>query len=100
MWPQITAELFEKCIASCVSSIPVRFETREMSMIAPMPDRKLLYEKSLGQGLIFMELGPFSICLAVKDLEASKSFYEKLGFSAISPDPEHKNWHLMKNGET
>src|SRR5579871_2100882 len=54
----------------------------------------------LGQGLIFMELGPFSICLAVKDLEASKSFYEKLGFSAISPDPEHKNWLLMKNGET
>ncbi len=47
-----------------------------------------------------MELGPFSICLAVKDLQASKSFYEKLGFTASSPDPDHKNWLTMKNGET
>lgn len=47
-----------------------------------------------------MELGPFSICLAVKDLQASRSFYEKLGFTAVSPDPEHKNWVMMKSGET
>lgn len=47
-----------------------------------------------------MELGPFSICLAVKDLQASKSFYEKLGFTARSPDPDHNNWLILKNGET
>jgi lactoylglutathione lyase len=47
-----------------------------------------------------MELGPFSICLAVKDLQASKSFYEKLGFTASFPDPDHKNWLTMKNGQT
>ncbi len=47
-----------------------------------------------------MELGPFTICLAVKDLQASKSFYEKLGFTAFSPDPAHKNWLMMKNGKT
>ncbi len=47
-----------------------------------------------------MELGPFSICLAVKDLKASKIFYEKLGFEASTPDPEHDNWAMMKNGET
>lgn len=47
-----------------------------------------------------MELGPFSICLAVKDLQVSKSFYEKLGFTAFSRDPAHKNWLIMKNGET
>jgi lactoylglutathione lyase len=47
-----------------------------------------------------MELGPFTICLAVKDLQASKSFYEKLGFTASSPDPAHKNWLMLKNGET
>ena len=46
-----------------------------------------------------MELGPFSICLAVKDLQASKSFYEKLGFTASAPDPSNKNWLLMKNGD-
>lgn len=47
-----------------------------------------------------MELGPFTICLAVKNLEASKNFYEKLGFVASYPDPSHKNWLTMKNGET
>ena len=46
-----------------------------------------------------MELGPFSILLAVKDLHASKTFYEKLGFTASSPDPSNKNWLMMKNGE-
>lgn len=46
-----------------------------------------------------MELGPFSICLAVKDLQASKSFYEKLGFTASSPDPSNKNWLMMKSGD-
>ncbi|MDG6990538.1 MAG: VOC family protein [Nitrososphaerota archaeon] len=47
-----------------------------------------------------MNLGPFSICLAVKDLQASRSFYEKLGFTAVSPDPEHTNWLVMKNDKT
>ena len=46
-----------------------------------------------------MELGPFSVLLAVKDLKASRSFYEKLGFTASSPDPSNKNWVMMKNGE-
>ena len=30
-----------------------------------------------------MDLGAFSISLAVKDLEASRTFYEKLGFDAV-----------------
>ncbi len=47
-----------------------------------------------------MDLGPFSILLTVKDLQASKNFYEKLGFSAYSPDPKNKNWLRMKNGKT
>lgn len=47
-----------------------------------------------------MDLGTFSICLAVKDLQASKTFYEKLGFTASNPDPEHKNWFALKNGKT
>ena len=46
-----------------------------------------------------MDLGPFSILLAVKDLQASKSFYEKLGFTAFSSDPSNKNWLVMKNGD-
>lgn len=46
-----------------------------------------------------MELGAFSVSLAVKDIEASRQFYEKLGFSVFSGDQAH-NWVIMKNGET
>lgn len=46
-----------------------------------------------------MGLGCFSISLAVKDLEASKAFYEKLGFEVYAGEPEH-NFLIMKNGET
>ncbi len=45
-----------------------------------------------------MELGAFSISLAVKDLQASKAFYEKLGFRAFQGD-ETQNWLIMKNGD-
>ena len=46
-----------------------------------------------------MELGAFSISLAVQDLEASRSFYEKLGFSSLGGDPS-QNWLILKNGST
>lgn len=45
-----------------------------------------------------MELGAFSISLAVKDIEASKAFYEKLGFEAFHGDIS-QNWLILKNGE-
>jgi predicted enzyme related to lactoylglutathione lyase len=45
-----------------------------------------------------MELGAFSISLAVKDLQASKAFYEKFGFRPFGGDPS-KNWLIMKNGD-
>ncbi len=45
-----------------------------------------------------MELGAFSISLSVKDLEASKSFYEKLGFHVFGGDAA-QNWLIMKNGD-
>ena len=46
-----------------------------------------------------MQLGNFSISLAVKDIEASKKFYEKLGFTAFGGD-QSQNWLIMKNGDT
>ena len=46
-----------------------------------------------------MKLGAFSVSLAVKDLQASKSFYEKLGFSQFAGEME-RNYLIMKNGET
>jgi predicted enzyme related to lactoylglutathione lyase len=45
-----------------------------------------------------MELGAFSVSLAVKDIEASKVFYEKLGFTVFMGD-QSQNWLIMKNGE-
>ena len=45
-----------------------------------------------------MELGNFSVSLAVKDIEASKRFYEKLGFTVFAGN-QSQNWLIMKNGD-
>lgn len=45
-----------------------------------------------------MELGAFSISLAVKDIAASKQLYEKLGFEVFAGDAS-QNWLIMKNGD-
>ena len=45
-----------------------------------------------------MNLGAFSLSLAVKDLAASKAFYEKLGFTKKGGD-ESQNWLVLKNGK-
>ncbi len=44
-----------------------------------------------------MQLGAFSISLAVKDLEASRQFYEKFGFKGVMGDS--KGWLILKNGD-
>jgi predicted lactoylglutathione lyase len=46
-----------------------------------------------------MKLGAFSISLAVKDINKSKEFYEKLGFSDMGGDINQK-WLIMKNGNS
>jgi len=45
-----------------------------------------------------MELGNFSVSLAVKDIQASKLFYEKLGFTVFMGD-QTQDWLIMKNGD-
>lgn len=45
-----------------------------------------------------MELGAFSISLAVKDIEASRQFYEKFGFKVFGGDAS-QNWLILKNGD-
>jgi predicted lactoylglutathione lyase len=45
-----------------------------------------------------MQLGNFSVSLAVKDIAASKAFYEKLGFTVFGGD-QTQNWLIMKNGD-
>lgn len=44
-----------------------------------------------------MELGAFSVSLAVKDLAASRAFYEQLGFSQVGGEPS-QNWLILRNG--
>jgi catechol 2,3-dioxygenase-like lactoylglutathione lyase family enzyme len=45
-----------------------------------------------------MDLGAFSISLAVKDLAASRAFYEKFGFTVFAGDAS-QNWLILKNGD-
>jgi catechol 2,3-dioxygenase-like lactoylglutathione lyase family enzyme len=46
-----------------------------------------------------MKLGAFSSSLAVKDLAASRAFYEKLGFVEAGGDAT-QNWLILRNGDT
>ena len=45
-----------------------------------------------------MDLGNFSVSLAVKDIAASRIFYEKLGFKVFMGD-QSQHWLIMKNGD-
>jgi lactoylglutathione lyase len=58
-------------------SIPVRFMAKETNM----------------------KLGAFSISLAVKDLQASRTFYETFGFKEFGGNAV-QNWLILKNGDT
>ena len=46
-----------------------------------------------------MHLGIFSISLAVKDIAASRAFYEQLGFTVFGGE-QARNWLIMKQGDT
>ena len=45
-----------------------------------------------------MQLGAFSISLSVKDIAASRAFYEKFGFQAFGGNQD-ENWLMLKNGD-
>lgn len=46
-----------------------------------------------------MELGAFSVSLSVKNIAASRAFYEALGFAALGGDQD-QGWLILKNGAT
>ena len=46
-----------------------------------------------------MKLGAFSVSLSVKDIAASRAFYEKLGFSQVMGN-EKQRWLILRNGDT
>jgi lactoylglutathione lyase len=45
-----------------------------------------------------MELGAFSVSLSVADIEASREFYEKLGFEPVGGNAAD-NWLILRNGD-
>ncbi|PHR64365.1 MAG: glyoxalase [Idiomarina sp.] len=45
-----------------------------------------------------MNLGAFSVSLAVKDIKASVAFYQKLGFEFVV-DLTSQGWAIIKNGD-
>jgi lactoylglutathione lyase len=45
-----------------------------------------------------MELGAFSISLAVKNIEASRAFYENFGFKVVGGDAS-QNWLILRNSD-
>lgn len=45
-----------------------------------------------------MNLGAFSVSLAVRDIEASRNFYQKLGFEPIGGNADD-NWLILRNGD-
>ena len=45
-----------------------------------------------------MNLGAFSVSLAVQDLEASRRFYQGLGFEDAGGNPD-EGWLMLRNGE-
>ena len=46
-----------------------------------------------------MELGAFSVSLAVQDIARSRAFYENLGFTVLGGD-EEENYLMLRNGDT
>ncbi len=45
-----------------------------------------------------MDLGAFSVSLAVRDIKASRDFYQKLGFEPIGGNVDD-NWLILRNGD-
>lgn len=47
-----------------------------------------------------MDLGKFCLSLSVKDIEESKTFYEKMGFNAVPGcGAVEDKWLIMQNGD-
>jgi len=64
-----------------------------------MVDRAMTRDTSPQKKGAKMKLGAFSISLAVKDIAASRAFYEKLGFKDAGGD-QKQNWLILRNGQT
>lgn len=81
----------------CLTLMPLKY--REEKLPKPSDKLSLQQQPPTNSKEQRLELGNFSISLAVKDIEASKSFYEKFGFKVFMGNAAQK-WLIMKNGDT
>ena len=88
--------LFLLCVSYFVF-LPLESHSRE-PIANPSNNASAQQQSTTNQKEKTMELGNFSISLAVKDIEASKTFYEKFGFKAVMGNAAQK-WLIMKNGD-
>ena len=77
------------CLAACAPMHAAKTTAAPITPTAPAPVT----------GDPAMKLGNFSVSLAVKDIAASRAFYEKLGFKMVAGD-QSKNWVVLQNGES
>ena len=100
--PGIPPYLFLKHLEPVVQRIP-DYQERVAAMRRYMKSRRELQAAAQKYQMDerrrrFMELGNFSVSLAVKDIEASKAFYEKLGFTVFMGN-QSQGWLILKNGD-
>ena len=65
-----------------------------LDIIVVLQNHASLRDIQLGD--LVMELGSFSVSLSVKDIEASRDFYSKLGFESIGGNLD-ENWLILRN---
>jgi lactoylglutathione lyase len=75
--------------AACSTPVAAQFIAACAGRAAPRPSQTKEDD---------MDLGAFSISLTVKDLGASREFYEKFGFRVFGGEPS-QNWLILKNGD-
>ena len=68
-------------------------DSRKLNQVNPAA---LRYTVETQKETQLMQLRQFSVSLTVKDIKASRSFYEKLGFEAIDGKPD-EGWIILKN---
>jgi hypothetical protein len=80
-----------------IAANPILARDRAVAFLNFQLNLDSIFTKNIRGQERIMELGNFSISLAVEDIEASSKFYEKFGFQEFSGDAS-QNWLIMKNG--
>ena len=89
MWTNMSTRFTRRAAVQAIgaSALPLAAQTVK----TPVPQRGTTPKERS------MDLGAFSISLTVKDIEASRKFYEKFGFKVFMGNAS-QNWLILKNG--